>query len=91
MLPVPADKLAVTIQTDYCGNVKYENETQSRILVDGGYITMSGTKPIYHYYIQDHQGNNRVVLNYNCTIEQEITNINKGSINPDLHRRPKPE
>ena len=70
MLPVPADKVAITTQTDYCGNVIYENGTLSRILVDGGYITMSGTTPTYHYYIQDHQGNNRVVFNQNGTIEQ---------------------
>jgi len=70
MLPVPADKVAVTTQTDYCGNVIYENGVLSRILVDGGYITMSGTTPTYHYYIQDHQGNNRVVFNQNGTIEQ---------------------
>ena len=56
--------------TDYCGNVIYENGALSRILVDGGYITMNGTTPTYHYYIQDHQGNNRVVFNQNGTIEQ---------------------
>ena len=33
-------------------------------------ITMSGTTPTYHYYIQDHQGNNRVVFNQNGAIEQ---------------------
>jgi len=70
MLPVPADKVAVTTQTDYCGNVIFENGTLSRILVDGGYITMSGATPTYHYYIQDHQGNNRVVFNQSGTIEQ---------------------
>jgi len=70
MLPVPADKVAVTTQTDYCGNVIYENGVLSRILVDGGYITMSGTTPTYHYYIQDHQGNNRVVFNQSGTVEQ---------------------
>ena len=70
MLPVPADKVAVTTQTDYCGNVIYENGTLSRILVDGGYITISGATPTYHYYIQDHQGNNRVVFNQNGIIEQ---------------------
>ena len=52
MLPVPADKVTVTTQTDYCGNVIYENGTLSRILVDGGYITMSGTTPTYHYYFR---------------------------------------
>jgi len=70
MLPVPADKVAVTTQTDYCGNVIYENGALSRILVDDGYITMNGTTPTYHYYIQDHQGNNRVVFNQSGTVEQ---------------------
>ena len=62
MLPVPVDKIAATTQTDYCGNVIYENGVLSRILVDGGYITMSGTMPTYHYSIHDHLGNNRVVF-----------------------------
>jgi len=31
---------------------------------------MNGTTPTYHYYIQDHQGNSRVVFNQNGTIEQ---------------------
>ena len=48
----------------------YENGTLSRILIDGGYITMSGTIPTYHYDIQDHLGNNRVVFNQSGTVEQ---------------------
>jgi len=91
MLPVPVDKVAVSTKTGYCGNVIYENGTLGRILVDGGYITVNITKFIYHYYIHDHLGNNRLVFNQNGTIEQEITNRNKGSINPDLYRKPKPE
>ncbi|WP_394708144.1 RHS repeat domain-containing protein [uncultured Bacteroides sp.] len=31
---------------------------------------MNGTTPTYHYYIQDHQGNNRVVFNQSGTVEQ---------------------
>jgi len=50
--------------------VIYENGTLSRILIDGGYITMSGTIPTYHYDIQDHLGNNRVVFNQSGTVEQ---------------------
>lgn len=48
----------------------YENGTLSKILLIRGYITMISGMPIYHYYIQDHQGNNRVVLNQSGTIEQ---------------------
>ena len=68
--PVSNDSIKTITQTDYCGNVIYENGALSKILVDGGYITMSGTTPVYHYCIQDHQGNNRVVFNQNGIIEQ---------------------
>ncbi|MFA6703161.1 MAG: RHS repeat-associated core domain-containing protein, partial [Dysgonamonadaceae bacterium] len=30
----------------------------------------SGSTPVYHYYLRDHQGNNRVVLNQSGTVEQ---------------------
>ena len=68
--PVSNDSIKEITQTDYCENVIYENGALSKIFVDGGYITMSGTTPTYHYYIQDHQGNNRVVFNQNGTTEQ---------------------
>ncbi|NLI34984.1 MAG: RHS repeat-associated core domain-containing protein, partial [Bacteroidales bacterium] len=31
---------------------------------------MNGTIPTYHYYLQDHEGNNRVVINQSGTVEQ---------------------
>ena len=49
-----------TTTTDYCGNVVYENGVQKFLLTDAGYITLSDKK--YHYYLQDHQGNNRVIV-----------------------------
>ncbi len=52
--------------TDYVGNKVYENEGLKRILVDGGYIENN----VYHYYLKDHLGNNRVVINqYNEQIQ----------------------
>ena len=48
----------------------YENGALKQILIDDGYVTFSGTTPVYHYYLKDHQGNNRVVLNASGTIEQ---------------------
>ena len=50
-------------RTDYVGNMIYENGNLKRILVDGGYIENGQ----YHFYIQDHLGNNRVVANQNGT------------------------
>lgn len=54
----------------YCGNMIYENGTLKQILVDGGYITLNGTTPTYHFYLKDHLGNNRVVASGDGTIEQ---------------------
>ncbi len=56
--------------TTYCGNMIYENGALKQMLVDGGYVTFSGATPVYHFYIQDHLGNNRVVAKANGTVEQ---------------------
>ena len=60
----------MTLKTDYCGNMIYENGHLSRILTDVGYITFDGTTPMYHYYLKDHLGNNRVVMNERGAVEQ---------------------
>ncbi|MBF0762525.1 RHS repeat-associated core domain-containing protein [Dysgonomonas mossii] len=59
--------------TDYVGNIIYETEgnsagvvSKTRILVDGGYIEGG----VYHYYMTDHLGNNRVVVNASGTVTQ---------------------
>ena len=65
-----AVNLAMTLKTDYCGNMIYENGKLSRILTDVGYITLNGTTPMYHYYLKDHLGNDRVVVQENGTVEQ---------------------
>lgn len=49
----------VTTTTDYCDNVVYENGTAKQLLTEEGYVSLSDKK--YHYYLKDHQGNNRVV------------------------------
>ena len=59
---------STTTTTDYCGNVIYENGVQKLLLTEEGYITLSDSK--YHYYLKDHQGNNRVVISQNGTVEE---------------------
>ena len=49
-----------TAQKDYCGSVIYENGAAKLWQTEAGYISMNDSK--YHYYLQDHQGNNRVVV-----------------------------
>lgn len=61
---------APTAPIDYCGNMIYENYVLKKILIDGGYITFNDTIPEYHYYLKDHLGNNRVVVNIDGTVEQ---------------------
>ena len=57
-----------TTTTDYCGNVVYENGVQKLLLTEEGYVTLSDSK--YHYYLKDHQGNNRVVISQSGTVEE---------------------
>ena len=56
--------------TDYCGNVIYESGVLARILTGEGYITLSNDSVIYHYFLTDHLGNNRVVMKQNGVVEQ---------------------
>jgi len=82
-----------TTQTDYCGNVIYNNMTPTILLTDNGYVTLSDSK--YHFYYKDHEGNNRVVADQSNTVEQvnnyypfglsykndAITNVNRYKYN----------
>ena len=70
-------KLSVQYQTgatntnsQYCDNMIYENGQLRQIQLDQGYITFSGTSPQYHFYLKDHLGNNRMVVNASGTVEQ---------------------
>jgi RHS repeat-associated protein len=63
----------VVLTIDYSGNLIYENNKLKQILVDGGYITPADStnkEPVYHFYVQDHLGNNRLVVDEGGTIEQ---------------------
>ena len=64
--PVPQTSTTTT----YSGNMIYENGALKQMLVDGGYVTFIGATPVYHFYIQDHLGNNRVVAKADGTVEQ---------------------
>ena len=52
-----------TTQKDYCANVVYENGVQKMLLTEEGYVDLSASTLPYYYYLKDHQGNNRVVIN----------------------------
>ena len=57
-----------TLTTDYCGNVVYETGVPKLLLTEVGYVTLEDST--YHYYVQDYQGNNRVVINQAGEVEE---------------------
>jgi RHS repeat-associated protein len=57
-----ASNVQATLTTDYCGNVVYENGALKYILTPEGYVTKNGRNTYYNYYLKDHLGNNRIVL-----------------------------
>ena len=65
------EEIPYTDVTDYCGNCVYENGTLKTILIEDGYVTFdSNSQPVYHFYLKDHLGNNRVVANASGQVEQ---------------------
>ena len=64
--------MIVTGNTEYSGNIIYRNGKLYKVLFPGGYCTFNkGTsEPIFHYFTQDHLGNNRIVTNEDGTVEQ---------------------
>ena len=62
----PASNYAII----YCGNMIYEDDTFKQVLFDGGYITFTDNRAMYHYYLKDHLGNNRIVVSSKGEVEQ---------------------
>lgn len=46
----------------------YENGTPKTLLTEAGFVSLNDKK--YHYYLQDHQGNNRVVADQTGAVEE---------------------
>lgn len=55
---------------NYYGEFIFENGQLSKYLFNGGYATIANGQPTYHYYEQDHLGNNRAVISHSGTVEQ---------------------
>jgi len=60
----PPAGAAVITSTDYIGNMIYQSGSLKMILTPEGYIQNG----VYYYYLKDHLGNTRVVINSNGTI-----------------------
>ena len=57
-----------TVTTDFCNNAIYENGVLVKVLTQDGYMTVKDAK--LHYFIQDHLGNNRVVVDKDGKVEE---------------------
>ena len=56
--------------TEYVGNIVYNDGTAQMLLTDNGYISLSGQSARYHFFIRDHLGSNRVVVDEDGSVEQ---------------------
>ena len=72
-------QISSTTRTDYIGNVIYTGTASSyatgvslsKYLFEGGYAMVTpSTQPVFHFYTQDHLGNNRAVMGQGGTVEQ---------------------
>lgn len=68
----------ITTTMDYCGSVVYENAVAKSLLTEEGYVSLIDNK--YHYYLKDHQGNNRAVLNESGIVEETTSYYPFGGI-----------
>ena len=63
-------QLSLLVSRIYCSGMIFEYGTLMQIFFDGGYVTLSGTTPNYHFYLKDHLGNNQMVVSGSGTILQ---------------------
>ena len=59
-----------TTVTSYVGEAVFKGNNLSRYSIPGGYVSFSGNSASWHYYVQDYQGNNRMVVNGSGNVEQ---------------------
>ena len=81
--------------TEYIGNFIFENERPDKFLFPGGYYSYAVGHPTRTggdgggcYYLTDHLGNNRVVVNDNGDIEQTTHYYPFGAVYADAGKNP---
>ena len=85
LAPIGSASSGSTIySSEYCGNLIYKlqlgKKTRQYLHFDGGYITFDESTPKYHFYIQDHLGNNRAVVSQTGQVEQKAQYYPSGAI-----------
>ena len=68
------DQILTSDTTEYSGNLVFENGRLDKVLFSSGYVSCSDDNNqerfTFHYFVKDHLGNNRAVVNENGAIEQ---------------------
>ena len=74
--------------TEFCGPFIFEYSVLDKFLFDGGYCTFKDGQASFHYYLQDHLGNNRAVVSEDGTMEQTTEYYPFGGIYGDVSTNP---
>ena len=67
------DQILTSDTTEYSGNLVFENGRLDKVLFSSGYVSCNdnaANRFTFHYFVKDHLGNNRAVVNENGAIEQ---------------------
>ena len=93
------DEILESDSTDYIGNFIFENGKPDKYLFAGGFASLRNDadgKPeiAFHYYDQDHLGNNRAVVSARTGAVEQITNYypfgmpytDQTAVNPDFQK-----
>lgn len=74
----------VSDSMEYVGPFIFTDRELSRFLFDGGYCTINGNLAEYHYYVKDHLGSNRLVVDENGNVEQKTYYYPFGGVYGDI-------
>ena len=77
-------KMMYPRDTEFCGPFIFEYSVLDKFLFDGGYCTFKDGQASFHYYLQDHLGNNRAVVSEAGTVEQTTEYYPFGGIYGDV-------
>ncbi len=68
------DQILTSDTTEYLGNLVFENGRLDKVLFSSGYVSCNDDdnqeRFTFHYFVKDHLGNNRAVVNESGAIEQ---------------------
>jgi RHS repeat-associated protein len=65
----------LTKQTDYAGELFYENDTLKFINHEEGRVVMTGASPEYQYHLKDHLGNVRLTFTSKVEVESPVATM----------------